>query len=71
MKKRINVEGMTCNHCVMHVKNALAEVQGVKSVEVNLQGRYAMVELENGVHEEALKAAVEDAGYDVTSITEA
>lgn len=54
----------------MHVKNALSEVQGVKSVEVNLQGRHAIVELENGVHEEALKAAVEDAGYDVTSITE-
>jgi copper chaperone len=69
MKKRLNIEGMTCNHCVMHVKNALSEVQGVKSVEVNLQGRFAVVEFE-GAHDEALKAAVEDAGYDVTSITE-
>jgi copper ion binding protein len=70
MKKRLNIEGMSCNHCVMHVKNALSEVQGVKSVEVNLQGRYALVDFE-GAHDEALKEAVADAGYDVTSVTEA
>jgi copper chaperone len=70
MKKRLNIEGMSCNHCVNHVKNALTEVQGVKSVEVNLQGRYALVEFE-GAHDEALKDAVVEAGYEVTSITEA
>jgi copper chaperone len=70
MKKKINIEGMSCNHCVMHVKNALSEVEGVKLVEVNLQGKYAIVEFE-GTTDEALKFAVEDAGYEVISIEEA
>ena len=69
MKKKINIEGMSCNHCVMHVKNALSEVEGVKSVDVNLQGKYALVEGDN-TSNEALKAAVEDAGYEVVSIEE-
>ncbi|TDT57294.1 heavy-metal-associated domain-containing protein [Fonticella tunisiensis] len=70
MKKRINIEGMSCNHCVMHVKNALSEVAGVKSVEVSLEGKYALVDVE-GASDDAMKAAVEDAGYDVISIVEA
>lgn len=69
MKKRINIEGMSCMHCVKHVTNALEEVNGVKSVNVNLEGKYAVVEVE-GADDAALKAAIEDAGYDVVSIVE-
>ena len=36
MKKRIIVEGMSCGHCVNHVKNALEEVNGVTNVNVDL-----------------------------------
>lgn len=70
MKKKLNIEGMSCMHCVKHVKEALSEVVGVKSVDVNLDGKYAIVEVDN-VSEEAMKAAVEDAGYDVVGIQEA
>lgn len=70
MKKRLNIEGMSCNHCVMHVKNALMEVEGVKNVDVNLNAKYALVEGEN-LNDEKMKAEVEDAGYDVISIEEA
>ncbi|MEA4825888.1 MAG: heavy-metal-associated domain-containing protein [Clostridium sp.] len=70
MKKRLNIEGMSCNHCVMHVKNALMEVEGIKNVDVNLNAKYALVEGEN-LNDEKMKAKVEDAGYDVTSIEEA
>ncbi|QGU95313.1 heavy metal transport/detoxification protein [Clostridium bovifaecis] len=69
MKKKLNIEGMSCNHCVMHVKNALMEVEGVKNVEVNLDGKYALVEGES-LNNEKMKAEVEDAGYDVVSIEE-
>lgn len=69
MKKKLNIEGMSCNHCVMHVKNALMEVEGVKSVEVNLGSKYALVEGEN-LNDEKMKAEVEDAGYDVVGIEE-
>lgn len=69
MKKVIRIEGMSCMHCVKHVKDALQEVNGVKAVEVNLQDKYALVEVE-GAEDAAMKAAIEDAGYDVLSIIE-
>lgn len=67
MMVRLNIEGMSCMHCVKHVKDALLEISGVSSVDVNLNGKYAVVEGEN-LSNEALKAAVEDAGYDVVGI---
>lgn len=67
MKKKINIKGMSCNHCVMHVKNALMEVEGVKSVDVNLEEKYAMVQGDN-LNDEKMKVEVEDAGYDVIGI---
>lgn len=70
MKKKLNIEGMSCMHCVKHVKEALSEVAGVKSVDVNLDEKYAIVEVDNA-SEEAMKAAVADAGYDVVGIEEA
>jgi copper ion binding protein len=70
MKKKLNIEGMSCMHCVKHVKEALSEVAGVKSVDVNLEGKYAIVEVDNA-SEEAMKAAVADAGYDVVGVQEA
>ncbi|MFU0824000.1 CopZ family metallochaperone [Clostridium sp.] len=70
MKKRLNIDGMSCNHCVMHVKNALMEVEGVKNVEVNLDKKFAVVEGES-LEDSKMISAVEDAGYDVLSIEEA
>ncbi len=68
MKKQISIEGMSCGHCVKHVEGALTEVCGVAKVEVNLQDKYAIVELKHAVEDSKLKEAVEEAGYDVVSI---
>lgn len=68
MTKKISIEGMSCNHCVMHVEQALKEVTGVKSVKVDLSAKTATVELDANVEDEKLKAAVEDAGYEVSRI---
>ncbi|SKA92910.1 copper ion binding protein [Caloramator quimbayensis] len=68
--KKINIEGMSCMHCVMHVKNALNEVKGVSKVDVDLKGKFATVEGEN-IIEDDLRQAIEDAGYEVVSIEEA
>ncbi|EDS77338.1 heavy-metal-associated domain-containing protein [Clostridium massiliodielmoense] len=70
MKRKLNIEGMSCNHCVMHVKNALMEIEGVKTVDVNLEDKFAVVEGEN-LDDSKMKAEVEDWGYNVTSIGEA
>ena len=58
----LNVSGMTCGHCVMHVKKALAEVPGVAGVEVDLESGVAKIT--GSADTETLIAAVEDAGYD-------
>lgn len=71
MKKRIIVEGMSCGHCVNHVKNALEEVSGVTNVNVDLQSKAAVVEANGEVKDGDIKFAIEDAGYEVVSIEEA
>jgi copper ion binding protein len=68
MKKQINIEGMSCGHCVKHVENALVEVNGVEKVEVSLADKYAIVELKQDVEDSVLKAAVEEAGYEAVAI---
>lgn len=70
MKKQINIEGMSCGHCVKHVENALMELNGVAKVEVSLQDKLAIVELSQVVEDFKLKEAIEEAGYDVTAVKE-
>lgn len=67
MRKTLSIEGMSCNHCVMHVKNALTEVQGVASVAVDLASKSAVVE-GGALDDAAMKAAVAEAGYEVVGI---
>lgn len=67
MKKVLTIEGMSCGHCSMRVKKALSALPGTASVEVDLDGKKATVE-GGALDDAALKAAVEDAGYDVTAI---
>jgi copper chaperone len=66
MKKKISIEGMSCGHCVAHVKEALEGIDGVSLIEVNLEGKYATVETD--VNNEILKEAIEEEGYDVVNI---
>ncbi len=68
MKKQISINGMTCGHCVRHVEEALEGIIGAFNVRVNLQGKYAMVEVTDAVSDEKLKEAIEEAGYNVTGI---
>lgn len=67
MKKLLTIEGMSCGHCVMHVKSALEEVHGVTSVEVDLLKKSAMVE-GSELNDAALGAAVAEAGYSVSAV---
>lgn len=68
MKKKILVEGMSCGHCVNHVKEALSELNGVTSVDVDLEAKTAILEATVDVKDEDIKFAIEDAGYDVVEI---
>lgn len=68
MKKKIIVEGMSCGHCVNHVKTALEELNGVNSVSVDLALKTAVVEVGSEIDNADIKAAIEDAGYEVVDI---
>jgi copper chaperone len=58
------VAGMTCSHCVMSVREEVAAVPGITSVDVDLASGRLTVTGE-GYSDEAIKAAVAEAGYEV------
>ncbi len=66
MTRTIDIEGMMCMHCVKHVETALKAVEGVEDVSVSLEDRKAVVNGSAG--DDALRSAVESAGYTVTAI---
>lgn len=70
MKKQINIEGMSCGHCVKHVESALMEISGVEKVDVSLKDKNAIVELKQEVEDSKLKEAIEEAGYEAVAIKE-
>lgn len=57
----LKVEGMTCNHCKMHVEKALNGVNGVENAQVDLAKGEAVVS--GNANREDLVKAVVDAGY--------
>ena len=61
MEKKLLIEGMSCNHCVNHVRTALTEdIKGVEVREVSLDGKYAIVNMDDSVKEEELKDFTEN-----------
>lgn len=65
MKKKITIDGMMCEHCVGHVKEALENL-GANDIEVSLDGGYAVCNTEK--NDDDIKSAIEEEGYDVISI---
>lgn len=65
MTKTIKIEGMSCMHCVGAVEKSLTAVEGVRNVNVDLDSKTATIEAEGTVTDAMLRAAVEDAGYQV------
>ncbi len=67
-KERIfKVTGMTCGHCQKAVEAAIGQVDGVQSVRVDLKAGEAKVI--GSANDQAVTAAVEDAGYEATPAT--
>ena len=68
MTKVMTIEGMMCGHCTGRVQKALEAVEGVDSVAMSLEEKTATVEMSAEVADETLKAAVTEAGYEVTGM---
>lgn len=68
MTKSIKIEGMSCGHCSAAVKKELEKIAGVSKVNVDLDAKQATLEAEAPVSDEMLRAAVDEAGYEVVGI---
>lgn len=62
MNTVLKVNGMQCQHCVSHVKEALTKISGV-SAEIDLGAKTAVITHPESVAVADLKKAIEDAGY--------
>lgn len=57
------VPGMSCGHCKSAVESELRTVEGVESVEVDLETKLVAVH-GAGLEDAALRAAIDEAGYE-------
>ncbi|HEX2046964.1 MAG TPA: heavy metal-associated domain-containing protein [Acidimicrobiales bacterium] len=61
----ITVDGMTCGHCVSAVQSEVGKIEGVTDVSVDLPSGVVTVVGDRAPDRETLRAAVEEAGYEV------
>lgn len=62
---KVKIEGMSCQHCVKRVDNALKDLEGVVSAKVSV----GEAVIDGNVSEDLVKETIEDAGYDVEEIS--
>ena len=64
--QELKIEGMSCAHCVMHVKNELSKLTGLKIESVEI-GKARVQFDESTVTPDQLAKAIEDAGYELVA----
>ena len=65
MVTTLKVKGMSCEHCVMSVKKALGQLEGIQNVDVDLQKGEVHFENKRPVESDRIVKAIESAGYEV------
>ena len=60
----IKIKGMSCNHCVMAVTKALAAVDGISDIKVDLKNGEAAYREMKPVDKQIIKEAIRKAGYE-------
>ena len=68
IKRTIYIKGMMCSHCEARVKQALEALPEVSTAEVSHKNGTAVVMLRKAAEQDALRAAIESAGYSVKDI---
>ena len=64
----IKINGMSCGHCSMAVKKALGQIEGVETVEVNLEEKTATINSTTSLDINILKEIIDDEGYEFIGI---
>jgi copper chaperone len=62
------VTGMTCEHCATSVREEVGAIGGVHDVAVDVPTGTVVVTSETAIGREDVRAAVEEAGYELTRI---
>lgn len=63
----LKVKGMSCQHCVMSVTKALAQLEGIKDVQVDLAKGEVRFDNTEGITSDQIQKAISDAGYEIVS----
>lgn len=61
----IKVKGMSCQHCVMSVTKALNQLEGIQSIQVDLQKGEVRFDNTKTIASNRIEKAIQDAGYEV------
>jgi copper chaperone CopZ len=67
MNRVYSVPGISCGHCKQAIETEVSKVSGVDTVLVDIAAK--TVAVEGGASDEALRAAIDEAGYDISSVT--
>lgn len=67
-RKKIQVEGMHCEHCARKVKSCLENLTDVRKVKVRIPKKEVMVIYHHSLDNELLQKKIEELGYQVTGI---
>lgn len=62
------VKGMTCDHCVGSVTAEVQKVPGITDIKVDVKGGLLTLEAHEGLDDQAVREAVEEAGYEATPV---
>ena len=69
LHRTIDVDGMTCEKCIYRVVRALEKVDGVTIAAASLEKQSALVGLKAEVSDDALREAINKAGYTAGAVT--
>ncbi len=67
---KLEIGGMSCNHCKMRVESALKSVEGVEDAVVDIDEGIAEIFTTKNIEENRLREIIEDAGYSFRGIRE-
>ncbi|WP_127716813.1 heavy-metal-associated domain-containing protein [Halobacteriovorax sp. HLS] len=69
MKKiEFNVDGINCNSCVNKIKNHFADNNMISCVDVSIENKSVLIELDDSISNMATKKELEDLGFSILSM---
>lgn len=68
MEKTVQIEGMSCQHCVRSVTRALSALPGCEVIEVSLENKYARIKAAPELSDEQISSAITKEGFECKGI---